>query len=99
MQIDKNGDYVTFENDPQNIDYYISALCSFKTTIKAMLRKDPETRQAILGASYKDILCLRVQAHDILRYMEELEERHILRADQFEVLEAASSHPDTYGED
>lgn len=90
MQTDKNGDFLTFESDPQSIDYYIAALSSFKTTIYALLRKDPETRQAILGASYKDILCLRVQAHDILRYMEELEERRILQADEIELLEVAS---------
>ena len=90
MQTDKNGNFVTFESDPQSIDYYIAALSSFKTTIYSLLCKDPETRQAILGASYKDLLCLRVQAHDILRYMEELEERRILQADAIELLEVAS---------
>lgn len=87
MQTDKNGNCLNFESDPQSIDYYIAALSSFKTTIYALLRKDPETRQAILGASYKDLLCLRVQAHDILRYMEE---RRILQADAIELLEVAS---------
>lgn len=99
MQIDDNGDYLTFESDKQNIDYYIQELCRFKTTILSLLRKDPETRQAILGASYKDILCLRVQAHDILRYMEEIENRRILRADQVEVIAAAEEHPATFGND
>ena len=86
MQSNDNNAFLSFEPEKQNIDYYIQEFCSFKTTISALLRKDPETRQAILNASYKDILCLRVQAHDIMRYMEELEIRKTLQADQAEVI-------------
>lgn len=99
MQTDRNNNFVTFERNPQDIDFYISALSDFKATIKSLLRKDPETRRALLDASYKDILCLRMEAHDILHYMEELEERRIFCADYSEIIEAAGSHPLTYGND
>ena len=91
-----NGNYLTFENELTNIDYYISNVCGFNDCIKSLLRKDPETRKAILGASYKEVLTLRTKAHESLRLLEELERRKTLTADINEVsMLAAGQNPFT----
>ena len=99
MEILPNGDYVTHEREPDNIDYYISEFCAFKDLLNSLLRKDPETRRAIMESRYKDLLCLRVQAYEIHRRMHELVRRDTLQADEFETAAAAGEHPDTYADD
>lgn len=91
-----NGNYLTFENELSNIDYYIASVCGFNDCIKSLLRKDPETRKAILGASYKEVLTLRTKTHESLRLLEELERRKTLTADTSEVsMLAAGQNPFT----
>ena len=99
MSIDENGKFITLEQDPENIDFYISNFCGFNDLLKALLRKDPETREAILGASYKDILCLRVQAYEVHRNLERIFDNKTLQADRYETASAAGEHPLTYGGD
>lgn len=99
MEILPNGNYVTHEREIDNIDYYISEFCSFKDTLNSLLRRDPETRQAIINARYKDLLCLRVQADEIHRRVHDIIGAAIFEADRYEAACAAGEHPDTYGSD
>ena len=99
MEINNNGEYVTHEKEIDNIDYYISEFCAFKSLLSSLLRKDPETRQAIINARYKDLLCLRVQADEIHRRMHDVIGRAVFEADSYEAAAAAGEHPDTYGDD
>ena len=99
MEIGRNGEYITHEHEIDNIDYYISEFCSFKDILSSLLRKDPETRQAIINARYKDLLCLRVQADEIHRRVHDIIGAAIFEADRYEAACAAGEHPDTYGSD
>ncbi len=88
--------YLTFEDEPASIEYYISNVCEFNDMLKSLLRRDPITRTAILNASYKEILTLRAKAHEGLRFLEELERRKTLTADVNEVsMIAAEQDPMT----
>ena len=94
----ENGNYLTFENETETIDYYISNVCVFSDCIRSLLRRTPETRKAILGASYKDVLILRTKAHECLRLLEELERRKTLTAATSEVaMLAAEQDPLIWG--
>ena len=99
MKIDGSGNYQTFERDVNNIDFYINEFVCFTDLLKSLLRKDPETREAILNASYKDVLCLRVQAAQVRGYLRLLEDRRTLQADAYEAESCAGEHPLTYGND
>ena len=93
------GNYQTFENDRSNIDFYINEFTSFADLLKSLLRKDPETREALLNASYKDVLCLRVQAAQVCTYIEKLEKMRILQATPYEAASAAGENILTYSDD
>ena len=99
MKIDDNGNYILFSDDITNIDYYISESVGYQNVIKSLLRKDPETRKAILNSRYKDLLCLRVQIEEIAKLIYLLDKRGILQASRWEAECAAGEHPDTYGND
>ena len=77
--------YTNFEDEQSNIDFYIASVCGFNNLLKSLLRKDPKTRTAILGASYKEVLTLRTKAHEALRLLEEVERRKTLTAAPSEV--------------
>ena len=99
MKIDENGNYIIKNNDVNDIDFYIEEFISFNNTLSALLRKDPETRTAIIDCRYKDLLCLRVQAYQTKRKLDMLFNNKILQADSYEAACAAGEHPATYGND
>ena len=88
MKIDASGNYQTFEKNVDNIGFYINEFIGFTDLLKSLLRKDPETREAILNATYKEVLCLRVQAAEIRDCLRRLEENKIIQADASEAIEA-----------
>lgn len=92
------GNYKTFEKDRSNIDFYINEFVCFSDVLKSLLRRDPATRNALLNASYKDVLCLRVQAAQLCTYIKALEERKILQADLYEAESAAGENILTYSD-
>ena len=93
MKQDNNGDYLIELKTNSNIDYYIASFSGLNEMLKSLLRKDPDTRAAILGASYQDILTLRVLASDAAAYLRELQNRKILQATGEEMREAADTNP------
>jgi len=96
MKRDKNGNYILELETNNNIDYYIASFSGFNEMLKSLLRKDPKTRAAIMGASYQELLTLRVLAHNTAELMRELEDRKTLQATSAEALAAASANPLTY---
>ena len=96
MKRDNHGDYILELETNNNIDYYIASFSGFNEMLKSILRKDPKTRAAIMGASYQDILTLRVLASNTAAYMREIEDRKTLQATSAEALAAASTNPLTY---
>lgn len=96
MKRTQDGDYILEVQTNNNIDFYIASFSGFNEMLKSLLRKDPKTRAAIMGASYQDMLTLRVLAHNTAAYMRELEDRKTLQATSAEALAAASANPLTY---
>lgn len=99
MKTDGKGEYILREYELTDIDYYIASFCNFKDMLNSLLRKDPETRQAILNARYKDLLCLQVQAEEIHKRLHDIAGDAVLKADRHEAARAAGEHPYTYGSD
>lgn len=99
MKTDAKGNYLTFENDPENIDYYIEQFCDMYHLLNRILAKAPETREAILNSSYKDLLCARVQFEQMLDIAFEIARCQVLYADDYEAASCAGEHPLTYGYD
>ena len=96
MKIESNGNFTTFERDPENIDFYIAEVYNFSEILKAICRRDPETREAILDSRYKDLLTLRVGMRKLKTLISIIESRNILSADEYEEASASSEHPYTY---
>ena len=96
MEKEHSGYYLAQDNEISNIDYYIATFSGFNELLKSILRHDPKTRQALLTSSYRELLALRVEAHNTARLMQEIEERHALQATSAEALEAAGHDPLTY---
>lgn len=99
MKIDDNGNYILFSENKNDIDYLISQVVDFNNLLNDMLRREPYTRKAIMDSRYKDLLCLRVQISQTYKKLLMLKDRGILHADEWEMLSAASEHPETYGND
>ena len=96
MEHNNREGYLTIEPEENNINYYIEKFSEFNEILKALLRKQPETREALLGASYKDVLALRVLASDAGAYLRQLEKSRTLTASSSETLDAAASNPYIY---
>ena len=96
MEHNNREGYLTIEPEENNINYYIEKFSEFNEILKALLRKQPETREALLGASYKDVLALRVLASDAGAYLRELEQGRALQATSSEALDAAAGNPNIY---
>ena len=79
----------------ENINYYIGAFNEFNDMLTALTLRDPMTREAILNASYKDLLTLRVLAYDAERLTNILLDNRILKATGTEARAVADS-PLTY---
>ena len=95
MEREQKGYYLANDNDISNIDYYIATFSGVNQMLKTFLDNEPKTRTAILTASYRDILTLRVLAHQTAVYMQELEKRKTFQATGAEALEAAGQTPPT----
>ena len=73
----KNGGhdvFISFEEDPENIDFYISRFVEFNEFLKAIYHKAPETRAALLDAKHIDVIYLRtlvLHCSDILKAIED----------------------------
>lgn len=99
MEHNNPGGYLTIEPEEKNINYYIERFSEFNAILKALIRKDPETREALLGASYKEVLALRVLASDAGAYLRQLEKGRALQATSSEALDAAACNPNIYSFD
>ena len=94
MKKEPNGNYYIIEPETNNnIDFYIASFSGFNQMLKSLLNKEPQTRAAIMGASYKDLLTLQVLAADTFTYMRELMDRKTLQATSAEAIEAAEANP------
>ena len=93
MGFDDYGNNITFEDKPETIDFYIKEFARLNDTLTSLLRRDPETREAIINASYKDVLRLRAKAFEVYRNTQRLFDNGVLHADSLEVAAAANEHP------
>lgn len=96
MKQTKSGDYIIAPEINNNIDFYIASFSGFNEMLKSLLNHDPKTRAAIMGASYREIMTLRVLANETAANMRELLDRKTLQATSTEAHEAAEAHPLTY---
>jgi len=99
MIIDNDGNYILNPKDKSNIDYLILQFTNFNSFLDDMLRREPDTREAIMESRYKDLLCLRIQLYETHKRVHMLIDQKTLQADSWETLEASSEHPFTYGND
>ena len=96
MKQTKSGDYIIAPEINNNIDFYIASFSGFNEMLKSLLNHDPKTRAAIMGASYREIMTLRVLANETAANMHELIDRKTLQATSAEAHEDAEAHPLTY---
>ena len=99
MITDNSGNYYTFEKDPSNIDYYIAELFNLKEMLNAIICQRPETREAILNASYKDIITLRCLMLDNKQLLNDICEQKSIALTLDEINEIVGLHPFSYGND
>ena len=99
MITDNDGNYYIYDNDDNNIDYYISALFNMQDFLKKILRKEPQTREAFINASYKDVITMRVLALDVAHLLNEINDSKTFHPTPDEIAEVLSQHPFSYGND
>ena len=87
----KDGSFNSFEDNPNCIDYYLGTFCEFHNVLNSLLRKDPETRRALLEARYKDVLLLKVQTEQIHKCLHDLLGYNVLSSDTAEYINQATN--------
>ncbi len=88
MKIDESGNYVD-----EGIDELISEAAAFRDTLHAILRRDPEIRESIMQASYKDFVTYKWVMCSLFNDLDRILSNKALDASIDEVTEAAGEHP------
>lgn len=81
----------------EDIGYYIETLRAAGEVASKLMRKDPETRAAILNAKYEDLLALRVAASYTAFYLNHVNQAKTLQADPIEAVLTGCNRLQEYG--
>lgn len=90
MRTDNSGKYVE-----ENIDNLIMEFVCFRDLLHSIERRDPEIRDAIMNASYKDYLTLKQMVEVTCKDLNRLKLHNSIDADAWEQCIAAGEHPYT----
>ena len=88
MRIDNNGNYLD-----EDIDILIAEASSFRDTLHAILRRDPDYIDTIMDANYRDFVTYKWLMFAVFHDLDRIMSCKLLDATKEEMAEAAGQHP------